>query len=299
MVPTAVAVTFTIDQADALLHLIKTELKQVPLSVGVTLETTLEVLDPDEDEFQLHSNEKGDRYWIPWTKEVGVWISQSGRQVELVVSQNFDGHTLKGRLMSGLSSVITGTCLNLQGLVAIHANAVCLAGHAVAFVGTSGKGKSTLSAYCASQGAGFITDDVLIVDSDGLTHPGNPRIKLYPKTGHSLGFPTTETTEFKIHYHPTQIGATIVQDLIPLKAIYFPEISENGRIYSESIAPSQAVLDLIMESYYASELVTTHPALFDEYVRLVVKASIKKLYYPREFSILPKVYEFLITELSL
>jgi hypothetical protein len=295
-----VSITSISGSCQALLQLIALELEQVPQRVNVELELSPEPLDPDCDDFELYTSEqKGDRYWIPWTEEVGAWVAVDGRQVVLVLSQDYDGHTLKGRLMAGLSSVITGACLNLQGLVAIHANAVCLAERGVAFVGSSGQGKSTLSAYCASQGAGFITDDVLIVDAQGMTHPGNPRIKLYPETGERLGFPTPDTPDYKIYYNPTQIGAYLIQSPVILSAIYFPQESPDGRIYSEKIAPGQAVFDLIQQSYYASELVTTHTLLFDEYVRLAAQVPIKMLYYPRDFSRLVDVYQFLLRDLNL
>jgi hypothetical protein len=52
----------------------------------------------------------------------------------------------------------------LRGLEILHASAVEIAGHAVAFLGGSGVGKTTLAARIVARGARLVTDDVLAVD---------------------------------------------------------------------------------------------------------------------------------------
>src|SRR5436190_998507 len=63
----------------------------------------------------------------------------------------------------------------LRGREVFHAAAVTIDGRAVALVGQSGVGKSSLAAHLVLEGAGFLTDDVLAVDRDAGTlraHPG-------------------------------------------------------------------------------------------------------------------------------
>lgn len=52
----------------------------------------------------------------------------------------------------------------LQGLEPLHASAVEVGGRAVALLGRSGAGKSTMAANLVADGAGFITDDVLALE---------------------------------------------------------------------------------------------------------------------------------------
>jgi len=280
----------------SLLETVSSELRSLPLGVHITLESTPHILDPETIDFQLTSSDQwsSDRYWIAWTETLGAWVTPDGNEVILLVSDQADLTDLEGPLTTGLTSVIAGACLNLRGQVAIHANAVALNGRAVAFAGYSGMGKSTLSAYCASRGAGFITDDVLIVNADGLVHPGNPRLKLYPHTGESLGLNATEETDYKIYYPPDQLGATLITQAVPIANLYL--LAEGDRIYAEELAPSQAAFDLLTHSYYAGRLLASNPDLFDAYLRLVTQASVKKLFYPRDFKKLPEVYEFLLNE---
>jgi hypothetical protein len=71
----------------------------------------------------------------------------------------------------------------LQGLEPLHASAVALDGHALAFTAPSGTGKSSLAAHLVAAGAGFLTDDVLALERrDGgvVAHPGAARLNLAP-----------------------------------------------------------------------------------------------------------------------
>ncbi len=279
------------------LKIVLDELSYLPHKVNVNLDYVPQLpYTGDNNIFQ--KCEQYHRYWLPWTNELGAWVSVDGSQVEIVVVETFEDSEISGTLTLGLTSVIAATCLNLQNQAAIHANAVSFQGLAVAFVGTSGAGKSTLSTYCASQGAGFVTDDVLVIDSEGLVHPGNPRIKLFPHTAESLGLDASQETKYKIFYQPQDLGAKLHEQSVPLGIIYLPAESTDGRIYSEQISPIQAISKLLTQGYHASRLIPGHPALFDAYVSLVKHAPVRKLFYPRDFSLLPEVYRFISEEVN-
>jgi len=279
------------------------ELSQVLYDIHVTMSLVQSLPDVEAklylDSIYLNSiRGDSDRYWIPWTEQIGVWINCDGRSVSILVSEGFDNIEVESSLANCMTAVVLGACLNLQGRIAIHANAVALENVAAAFVGYSGRGKSTLTAYCLSRGAGFVTDDVLSVEPNGLVHLGCPRLKLYPHTGESFGLPATEDTDYKIHYHPEQLGGLVKEHPIPLGIIYLLEESPDNNIYSEQLSPSQAVFDLLTHSYYASQLISHNHVLLDAYVRLVNQTPVKKLFYPRNFGMLPKVYDFLLEEIQ-
>ncbi len=283
-----------------ILETASSELSHIPKRIHLSLEYVpkLPIADNTNGFHKIDSKERGaNQYWISWTDELGAWVDADGSKVVLVVTEASEGTEISRSLTIGLTGLIAGTCLNLQGCVGIHANAVSLQGLAVAFAGHSGMGKSTLSAYCASRGAGFITDDVLSVDNKGLVHAGIPRLKLYPHTGESLGLDASEDTDYKIHYHPEQLGATLNQQPVPLGIIYLLAESPDQRIYSEQLSPSQAVFGVLSHSYYADRLIPNNPKLLDTYVRLVTQVPVKKLFYPRDFTMLPKVYDFLLEEI--
>lgn len=101
-----------------------------------------------------------------------------------------DGRAARCAPVPGTSE---GTCLHLylnqvrplmqgrQGKLVFHASAVALGEAAVAFVGESGRGKSTLAAAFAASGAPFLTDDGLVLEpGEGgfRVLPSHPSIRL-------------------------------------------------------------------------------------------------------------------------
>lgn len=65
----------------------------------------------------------------------------------------------------------------LHGLEVFHAGAVAVGGRAVALLGPSGAGKTSIAMELCRLGASFLADDVLAVERDGdrlLGHPGAP-----------------------------------------------------------------------------------------------------------------------------
>jgi HPr kinase/phosphorylase len=65
----------------------------------------------------------------------------------------------------------------LNGLEVMHASAVSLGERALALLGPSGAGKTSLALALCRMGAGFLADDVLAIERDSerlLAHPGAP-----------------------------------------------------------------------------------------------------------------------------
>jgi hypothetical protein len=86
----------------------------------------------------------------------------------------------------------------------LHATTIATDHGAVAFIGPSGAGKSTLAALLLDDSRRLLTDDMLVLSSDGdgfLAQPGPPRIKLYRTMADRLlrwsysGIPMNATTE--------------------------------------------------------------------------------------------------------
>ena len=94
------------------------------------------------------------------------------------------------------------------------------------------------------------------------------------------------------------MGATLHQQPVPLGIVYLPAQSKCDRIYSEPIDPIPAIFDLLSQGYYAASLLRDRPALFDAYVDLVRNSPVRRLFYPRDFSLLPKVYQFISNQVN-
>ena len=274
---------------------ISQELTQLSSTVHLLVEVVSNLpFAEDEDRFlQVCKNLSDFSYWIPWTNELGAWVDSNGLKVTIVIRDDILSSQIK-ELIVGFGSVVIGVCHNLQGKVAVHANAITLDGIGCAFAGYSGMGKSTLTAYCTSLGAGFVTDDVLIINERGLVTPGSPYLKLYPHTGESLGLDVPKSNDYL-----GQLGVKLHSSALPLSIIYLLAETNEDSIYSEQLPPSQSVFELLTHSYYANKLIEDNPSIFDTYINVVNKVMVKKLFYPRDFRLLPQVYNFLLDEVRL
>ena len=109
-----------------------------------------------------HDAAAGYRVWAP---RHGAWVVAP------------DGRTVTGAAPSGprwrWERLVLAQALPLasvlQGMEVLHASAVSLDGRAVAFLGRSGAGKTTLATRLLARGARLLTDDVLAVTTDGAT----------------------------------------------------------------------------------------------------------------------------------
>jgi serine kinase of HPr protein (carbohydrate metabolism regulator) len=222
-------------------------------------------------------------------------VDKDGQFVEIVFRSQQETKTHEASLINFMTASVLGVCLNLQNRIAIHGNGVVLGGHAIAFGGISGRGKSTLTAYCLSQGAGLVTDDVFTVDGSGHALPGYSRIKLLPETARRFGL-TVATHSYKTHYCPEDLGGYSIRKSLPLRTIYLLEQSEDGKIEYKHVPNSEALFELIAYSYYARYFIGQSPILFDAYTDLVKQVSVRRLCYPRDFTRLPEVYAFLLEQ---
>jgi hypothetical protein len=78
---------------------------------------------------------------------------------------------------------VLGFVLRRRGLLCLHASAIRVGDHAVAFLGANGSGKSTLAAKFAEVGYSVLSDDLVPLRQVGrqfFAEPGYPRVRLWP-----------------------------------------------------------------------------------------------------------------------
>ena len=105
-------------------------------------------------------------------------VSVDGKQVVAHPSLDTDEVTLEHLYINQLVPL----ALSRQGLPAFHASVVTVPNGAIAFLGKTGMGKSTLAASFALGGATFLTDDALLIEehADGCrAQPSHASIRLW------------------------------------------------------------------------------------------------------------------------
>jgi len=222
-----------------------------------------------------------------------------------------DGRRIAGRsfnegnedlLQTYVFGQVISYALLKQGMEPLHATVLAFDEGAVALLGDSGYGKSTLAAAFLQAGFRLVTDDMLVLRENGdrwLAYPGLPRLKLFPEPARlflgseATGRPMNPFTDKMI----VPVAAKQWEGTpVPLRAIYllprptFKSRSEKVTIRRRS--KRQACMDLVANTFNSA--IRTPGRLEQQFAlatRLATTIPVKSLSYQRQFARLPKVVE--------
>jgi hypothetical protein len=180
-----------------------------------------------------------------------------------------------------------GLLLHQRELLPLHANAVEIRGRAVAFMGASGQGKSTLAAWFHDQAFPLIADDVCLVRMDECGRawavPGMPRLKLWRETLEMTGREPDKferlwegDEEWEKYNVPVRTGA-LTQVERELAAIY---VLGQGEYFGISRLGGAEATRALMENTYRGQYVVAagQPRLhWQACVNLALKTPIFKM----------------------
>jgi hypothetical protein len=124
-------------------------------------------------------------YLLRFPELVDFEVSADGREVIAHPAARTDEATVEHLYINQLVPL----ALSRQGQPAYHASVVTVPGGAVAFLGKTGMGKSTLAASFALNDAAFLTDDALLIkESDGgcLAMPSHASLRLWDDSMEAL-----------------------------------------------------------------------------------------------------------------
>ncbi|OLF15715.1 hypothetical protein [Actinophytocola xanthii] len=151
-----------------------------------------------------------------------------------------------------LSVMISGTLLAVHLMLrhahVLHASAVHRDGRALAFVGSSGMGKSTVSAALCGVGCDLVSDDLLRVDRVGetlLVHPGGTESRLRPSARPLATAAPADTVRETADGRLAVSPRTWTGDPLPLAACVVPRPDRAAqRVAVRRLRPSIALLSL-------------------------------------------------------
>lgn len=160
--------------------------------------------------------------------------------------------------MAYFAGPVLGVALQIRGIVCLHASAVAVKGHAIAFLAPSGSGKSTLATALAGRGHAVLSDDVVALYPDNnlfIVHPGYPRLRLWPDSvqgllGSAEDLAPLSSSMNKRFLDLTEAPYHLSDRPLPLAAIYTcnPEnVSASPKIYS--VSPPESLLTLVANTY--------------------------------------------------
>lgn len=125
--------------------------------------------------------------FVNYLDDIGWFVISDGCEIHVQHLPKVCDEELRLAILGPALSVV----LRQRGLLVLHASCVALEDRAIAFMGHSGWGKSTLAAAFHARGYNVLTDDVMAVDLSGdqpMVIPGYPQLKLWPNTAETVGY---------------------------------------------------------------------------------------------------------------
>jgi hypothetical protein len=192
-----------------------------------------------------------------------------------------------------------------RGKLVFHASAVDVDAAALAFVGASGRGKSTLAAAFAAAGARVLADDGLVLEAAGGGYralPGHPSLRLWDDSRAALLPPDARSAPPLPHTDKARFlagtGLAFGADARPLARAYF--LGEGGAAQTV-IAPmrgSEAAVEWVRHSFLLDlEERSVLAAQFDRVAGLADHVRCYRLDYPRRYEELRRVREAIVAQL--
>jgi hypothetical protein len=207
-------------------------------------EPALRIFRVEQGTFVRLAYEDGTQFWLDRKRE-NIWSTwPSASSIENVASY--------------LLGPVLGLVLRLRGITCLHASAVAFGDRSVAFVGSTGAGKSTTAAAFARQGCGVISDDIVaLLEQEGVFHvmPAYPHLCLWPESVRVLyespeALPRLIPDWDKRRLDLGEQGTRFESRCLPLGAIYvLGERRPDPAPYVEAIRPQSALLALVADTY--------------------------------------------------
>lgn len=187
--------------------------------------------------------------------------------------------------------------LSRRDHLVFHSSAVEVGGVAAAFMGESGRGKSTLAASFATGGFRFLADDGLVLEMSGdrwQALPSHPSIRLWDDSRDMLAGAAMRPAPAA---HFTAKGRFLAGDEMvfcgaarPLSRLYFLGDGAAAAATIEPLAARDAVIELVRHSFLMDIGERAALALhFERLAALANRTPCFRLDYPRRFERLPEV----------
>jgi hypothetical protein len=186
-----------------------------------------------------------------------------------------------------------------QGKLVFHGSSVEIEGGAIAFLGSTGRGKSTLAAAFATRGHRFLTDDGLLLQPSPYryqVHPSHPSIRLWDDSEEwliapgSLTAPTASFTS-KSRFLAGE-GLDYCEQPRDLLCAYFLGDGTVQDVSFACLTPYEALAEWVKNSFLIDvedqALLSSH---FDRVATLANRLRCFYLDFPRQFVGLDRVIE--------
>lgn len=191
--------------------------------------------------------------YLHWS-DVGTFHVRNGSEIVVQKATDIPESELRLFLLGPALALL----LHQRGLLVLHASAISIDGHAVAFLGAQGRGKSTLAGALYARGHNLVADDIVAVDlcyaAQPVVFPGFPQLKLWPEAVSEIGETPDRLRRLHGRYDKRAYPATrgFSTAPLPLRCLYVLDEGAEARI--EDLSQHAAFVELIRHTYTARVL---------------------------------------------
>lgn len=241
----------------------------------------------------------GGNYFRGMVDGLGEFSVEEGREIIFEPASGVDESLIRPLILGPIMSIL----LRQRGLLVLHASSFAANGQAVAFMGDSGWGKSTLVESFHSRGYSILTDDVMAIDTNSgspMVIPGFPQVKLWPDSATAIGhapesLPRLNPQTSKLAHRLT---SGFLRQPLPLKRIYILAFGDRPKILP--LQPQASFVELVRHSRAVKLLsnpkfVSSH---FHQCQNLVSNISLCRLQRQRSLAALPEIIKLIEEDLS-
>jgi len=242
----------------------------------------------------------------PWCAQYRLeagYLLRFHDQADFTVSLTGDSITCHGvpdtdeaTLQHLLQNQVLPLAMSRKGRLVLHASAVVVEGRALAFLGVSGRGKSTLAAAFAAQGCPFLTDDGLLLEpahGQEQVMPGRPSLRLREDIRTALGAcRQSSATAPNANKLLLLADASLphAPEACTLAAFYFLGDSVVDGVSIVPLAGREVLLGLMQHCFLLdSDARDLLHKTFTRFGDMVHRIPAFRLEYPRRFEALPEL----------
>jgi hypothetical protein len=263
------------------------------------------VLRPAECRWYEYALLEDDQIYLKWKGEFEFLVTGDGRRIFF---RKLDAGSLESLRFYLLGRALSFAMVR-QGYEPIHSSTVVLDGHALAFLGESGFGKSSLAAEFLSAGCRLLTDDLLLVSQRSgrlEAQPGPPRIKLFPWVARQCLGP--DAAGVPMNMWSDKLVVPLGEDRhssrpVPLSSFYIlrspHEIGREQGIRIDDVSRRDAFVEMIRYTFN-DDLADGDrlKRLFSKSLELAAQVPVKRISYPRELPLLPEVRKQIMADFA-
>lgn len=189
-----------------------------------------------------------------WMHVLGVarFLVSDGRRILIDPENGSDEQSIR---LYVLGSCI-GAIVHQRGDLILHGCAIRFGDRCAVIAGHSGAGKSTLSTYLNLRGHELLSDDLTVLDRQGLVHPGFPQIKLWADSARKLGLDIAAMGRIRlqIEKYAYRVEQAFCDRPLPLAAVYILHTHNQAHTAFETVSGMGKLAPLRAHTYRPQQI---------------------------------------------